>query len=106
MNRGGVGIFDARAHFCLDLFPLKLSYVLRGPWRNDTQFIRSFESARFGLNDPVNTIQRATADLPLKITEIVPRVKDGGAFVKFAYNEDVPLSEIEGKNDAFLESPF
>ncbi|PKS06783.1 hypothetical protein jhhlp_006857 [Lomentospora prolificans] len=86
-----------------NLFPLKLSYILRGPWRNETQFIRSFETTTMGFNDPVHTIKRATEDLPLKITEIVPRVKDGGAFVKFSYNEEVPLSEIESKLSKVLE---
>ncbi|CAI4211853.1 unnamed protein product [Parascedosporium putredinis] len=103
-DRGHIDKSEAESLVFFDnLFPLKLSYILRGPWRNETQFIRSFETTTMGLNDPVHTIKRAVEDLPLKITEIVPRVKDGGAFVKFAYNEAVPLSEIETKLSKALE---
>ncbi len=46
--------------------------------------------------DPLNIIRRAIPpQLPLKITEIIPRIKDGGAFVKFSHPEDIPNEEIE-----------
>jgi hypothetical protein len=32
----------------------------------------------------------------MKVTEILPRLKDGGAFVKFEHNPEVTVQEIEG----------
>ncbi|EFX05931.1 mitochondrial escape protein [Grosmannia clavigera kw1407] len=46
--------------------------------------------------DPVAQVQRAIpADLPLTITEIVPRLKDGGVFIKFRHPADLAATEIE-----------
>ena len=34
-------------------------------------------------------------DIPIKVTEIVPQLKDGGAFVKFSHPPDVAAADIE-----------
>lgn len=34
-------------------------------------------------------------EMPIKVTEILPRLKDGGAFVKFQYPADKDPLEIE-----------
>jgi len=49
-----------------------------------------------GLLDPVNLVKRAIPnDAPIHVTQIIPRPKDGGAFVKFTHPNDMSASEIE-----------
>lgn len=51
--------------------------------------------------DPMALVKRAIPDdIPLKVTEILPRLKDGGAFVKVQYDAGICPSEIECKFDA------
>ncbi|KAK0625978.1 RNA12 protein-domain-containing protein [Immersiella caudata] len=91
-----------------NLLPLKLMpLMLWRPWftRRDLADVQKrFESYSKGLLDPVALVKRAIPEnLPITITKIVPRLKDGGAFVKFTYPPDVSLSEIEGKVATALE---
>lgn len=47
--------------------------------------------------EPLNLVKRGIPDtVPMKITEILPRLKDGGAFVKFEHSPGVSEKEIEG----------
>ncbi|CAK7567828.1 MAG: mitochondrial escape protein 2 [Sporothrix epigloea] len=46
--------------------------------------------------DPVSQVKRAIpSDLNLTVTDVVPRLKDGGVFVKFRHPADKNLEEIE-----------
>jgi hypothetical protein len=47
--------------------------------------------------DPNAVIERAKAkrNLPIQSTEILPRMHEGGAFVKFTHDASTPTSEIE-----------
>ncbi|KAI8630860.1 RNA12 protein-domain-containing protein [Xylariaceae sp. FL1651] len=95
-----------------NLFPLKLSSFLRLPWRgpqNDLPgFVKRFEKSNLGILDPTNLVKRALpSDVPVKITEIFPRLKDGGAFVKFTHPAEVPSKEIERRISKLLtEQPM
>lgn len=45
--------------------------------------------------------------MPLKVTEVMPRVKEGGAFVKFSYDDAVSPTELEGTLKEYLrEQPI
>lgn len=79
-----------------DLYPLKLTYLLSPLWKSEAQLISQFESSRLGISNPANVVRRATKGLPLKITEVIPRIKDGGAFVKFTYEGEASPAEMEG----------
>ncbi|KAI5864282.1 RNA12 protein-domain-containing protein [Durotheca rogersii] len=58
--------------------------------------MKRFENSTPGSLDPINMVRRAVPDTaPAKVTEILPRLKDGGAFVKFNHPADVPAQEIE-----------
>ncbi|KAI1210661.1 RNA12 protein-domain-containing protein [Annulohypoxylon truncatum] len=83
-----------------NLFPLRLSGLLRAPWKSPdedlSKLMERFESSSLGMLDPINLVKRAIPETaPVKITEILPRLKDGGAFVKFTYPANVPVQEIE-----------
>ncbi|GKT47019.1 mitochondrial escape protein 2 [Colletotrichum spaethianum] len=90
-----------------NLFPLKLTYLLRRSWssdRNLTDLLKRFDSSNGGLGtDPISLVKRAIPkDLPIKVTEILPRLKDGGAFVKFSHGSHVSPKDIESKGSKIL----
>lgn len=60
--------------------------------------LKRFESSSFRFVDPIRLVRKALPDtLPIKVVEIIPRLKEGGAFVKFSYSPDVSLAEIESR---------
>jgi len=94
--------------FINNLFPLKLtSLMLWRPWftRRDLADVQKrFETYSRSLLDPVDLVKRAIPEsTPITITKIIPRLKDGGAFVKFTHPSDVTASEVEGKIAQALE---
>ena len=97
-----------------DIFPLKLQWLTHVPFLNPDKTLPSILS-RIGFNypslalaDPPTIINRALPEtLPLKVTEVLPRVREGGAFVKFTYNEVLKPEELEGKlKDYLQENPI
>ncbi|KAI1813491.1 RNA12 protein-domain-containing protein [Poronia punctata] len=90
-----------------NLFPLKVSGLSRLPWINPEDdlsgLMKRFQSRSMGIMDPINLVKRAlSGELPLKVTEIHTRLKDGGAFVKFEYPPDVTAKEIEARISKLL----
>lgn len=59
--------------------------------------MKRFESSTLGVFNPINMVKRALPSdkIPVKVTEILPRLKDGGAFVKFSHSSDVSVKEVE-----------
>ena len=54
--------------------------------------------------DPMSIIQRAIPKkLPLTVTEVLPRLKEGGAFVKFSHEPHLQAEEIEGTLREYLK---
>ncbi|KLP23333.1 mitochondrial rRNA processing protein PRP12 [Fusarium fujikuroi] len=84
-----------------NIFPLKLSSVLMRPWKSDndvSDLLRRFESSSLGILDPIRLVKTAIPeDLPIKVTEILPRLKDGGAYVKFMHDSNIDPAEIEAQ---------
>ncbi|KAL6919637.1 hypothetical protein ACHAP8_002585 [Fusarium lateritium] len=82
-----------------NIFPLKLSSVLVRPWKSDhdvSDLLKRFETSSLGVLDPIRLVKTAIPeDLPIRVTEILPRLKDGGAYVKFKYNANIDPAEIE-----------
>ncbi|OAA76671.1 Mitochondrial escape protein 2 [Akanthomyces lecanii RCEF 1005] len=81
-----------------NIFPLKIINVLRRN-ESDTELadlMRRFDSSRLGIMDPIRLVKMAIPeDMPIKVTEILPRFKDGGAFVKFRYSSELDPVDIE-----------
>ncbi|KAI1325615.1 RNA12 protein-domain-containing protein [Xylariaceae sp. FL0255] len=94
-----------------NLFPLKLWGLLRFPWGNPenevAELTKRFEKSSWNFMDPMKTVKRAIPnDIPLHVTEILPRLKDGGAFVKFTHLADTTATDIEAKVSKILtENP-
>lgn len=93
-------IADSTCGFSIDLFPLTLSSLFGWPWRGDrdlSKLLRKFENSSTGVLDPITMVKRAIPkSVPMKVTEIIPRLKDGGAFVKFNHPPEISPTEIEG----------
>ncbi|KAK0612815.1 RNA12 protein-domain-containing protein [Bombardia bombarda] len=92
-----------------NLFPLRLSPVLIWRrWQSDpdlTSLLKAFENTSLGVLDPITLLKRAIPEkVPMKVTEIIPRLKDGGAFVKFTHPNDISATEIEENLSKILES--
>ncbi|KAK3944467.1 RNA12 protein [Diplogelasinospora grovesii] len=83
-----------------NLFPLKLNTLIWRPWQSDrdlSELLKRFENHSLGIMDPINLVKRAIPPtVPIKVTEIIPRLKDGGAFVKFSHPSELSAAEIEG----------
>ncbi|KAI0402136.1 escape protein-like protein 2 [Xylaria palmicola] len=95
-----------------NLFPLRLSGFLHLPWHNPEDdlagLMQRFGNARVGIMDPIGLVKRALSnDIPVTVTEIVPRLKDGGAFVKFTHPAEMTAKDIEGRVSQLLaEKPI
>jgi len=95
-----------------DLFPLRLSSLSRIPWLSPDDdlsgLMKRFQSRSLGIMDPISLVKRAIpSGLPVKVTEIHTRLKDGGAFVKLEHPEGVTAKEIEGRISQLLaEKPI
>jgi hypothetical protein len=90
------------ACFFPDLFPIRLTSLLSRRVETDrhlADLLTRFNNSSLGIMDPIQLVKRAIPmDLPIKVTEILPRLKDGGAFVKFEYDPSLSISEIEGRS--------
>lgn len=52
----------------------------------------------------MSIVHRALPEhMPLKITEVLPRIKEGGAFVKFSHEDGITPAELEGTLRGFLD---
>ncbi|KAK2071617.1 hypothetical protein P8C59_006025 [Phyllachora maydis] len=92
-----------------NLFPLRLGSLLwrpwpwpwPWPWQSDgdlTELLRRFEKSSLGVMDPIKTVKRAIPDsVPIKVTEIMPRLREGGAFVKFRHDVHTSPRDIEAR---------
>jgi RNA12 protein/RNA recognition motif. (a.k.a. RRM, RBD, or RNP domain) len=98
----GILFFDSRScqlppPLCslidLDVFPLKLQWLLRIPFVGfETRLPELMHRVRTG-NDPLNIVNNAKA--PINVIEVLPRLKEGGAFVKFSHEPSTTNAAIE-----------
>lgn len=90
-----------------NLYPLKLasgplSYAaFAGAWKSDddlARLLKGFNRSSLGLMDPINLVKRTIPnDGSIKVTELIPRLKDGGCFVKVKYPPETSPDEVEAK---------
>lgn len=68
------------------------------------QILRRLQNPASGTADPVAfTEQAIPKSIPIKVQEILPRLKEGGAFVKFSHDPLVPAPDIEKSLKKFLK---
>lgn len=95
-----------------NLFPLKLSYgwmsyLVGRPWGADqdlSNLLQRFNKSSLGIADPINLVKRGIPkDDSLSVTEIIPRLKDGGAFVKFSHPPEMTAEQVETRLSKYLQ---
>ena len=98
-----------------NLFPLRLSsLMIWRPFQADDDIpglFRKFEKSSLGSPDPIGLVKRALdaqdGHLPITVTEVIPRLKDGGAYVKFTHPSDTTASHLAAKlADALRANPI
>ncbi|ATZ48119.1 Bcyme2 [Botrytis cinerea B05.10] len=95
--------------FLDNIFPIKLGWLLRIPWygRMDSglpDILYRFNNKVFSKYDPLSLVERAIPpSVPLKVTEILPRLKEGGAFIKFSHDRSITTQEIERLISEYLK---
>lgn len=69
-----------------------------------TELLQRFNKPNFAIADPLRIVRSALPEkLPIKVTEVIPRLREGGAFVKFAHDEKIPTSEVEATVNSHLQ---
>ncbi|KJZ75097.1 Mitochondrial escape protein 2 [Hirsutella minnesotensis 3608] len=105
------GHFSVKANesllFIDNIFPIKLGAIFRLSSDTDrdlAELLRRFDNSNLGAFDPIRLVKRAIpSDAALKVTEIVPRLKDGGAFVKVEHDTNISPADIESTLQQRLE---
>lgn len=98
--------------FLDNVFPIKLNFLLGIPLLNADKFIpqaiSKIRDPRVANADPTTFTKRAIPDtLPIEVKEILPRLKEGGAFVKFSHEEGVNVRDVEKQLREYLkENPI
>jgi hypothetical protein len=81
----------------LDIYPLHLPWLLGLPWQSEKTLPGIVERLQNpAASDPAGIIEEIRkAGTPIQATEVLPRYKEGGAFVKFSYGPDASLDKVE-----------
>ena len=72
--------------------------------RSIPRLLRRVNNPNLAAADPMSVVNRALPEsLPIDVTEIMPRVKEGGAFVKFSHDGTVMKGELESILKKYLK---
>lgn len=93
-----------------DVFPLKFSIAMWLPFIDADTFVprilKHLKEPDHAAADP-NSIAKRAVPNSIQITEILPRMGEGGAFVKIAHNPDEKIGELERSIKTYLkENPI
>lgn len=84
-------------------FPLNFQWLLRIPFQ-DEKYIARLKGPEAAAFDPIKIFHTVfPGDSAPKVTSVLPRLKEGGAFVKFSHDDTVTSDEIETKLRAHLK---
>lgn len=84
-----------RSRASTDIFPLKLRWLLPLTFYSESALER-LRHPRAAAFDPVVLIKKALPkDLPVRITGVTPRLKEGGAFVRFSHDDGITPEQVE-----------
>lgn len=90
-----------------NIFPLKLQWLTRIPFLDASSIVNAYSrlnSPHIALADPTGIVDRALpSHLPIKVISILPRVREGGAYVKFQHEPGITAKELEGTIKDYLK---
>ncbi|KAE8384418.1 RNA12 protein-domain-containing protein [Aspergillus alliaceus] len=85
--------------FVNNIFPPKLHWILEGPLRASRSYeeaLKRIDRPHLAASDPLRIIRRVfPKELDVDIREVIPRFREGGAFVKYTRKEGVKDTDIE-----------
>ncbi|KAH0538375.1 hypothetical protein FGG08_005024 [Glutinoglossum americanum] len=86
-----------------NILPLRLRIAHRLPL-NIAEILKGANETAGTTADPASIIREAVpSDASFKITNVLPRMKDGGAFVKFSHGQESSTVEIEASVRKYLK---
>lgn len=79
-----------------------MNYLLVGRFAQSdedlSKLLQRFDKSSLGITNPINLVKRTIPDDgSMKVTELIPRLKDGGCFVKVSHPADASPVDIEAK---------
>ncbi|KAK5140194.1 hypothetical protein LTR04_003113, partial [Oleoguttula sp. CCFEE 6159] len=97
-----------------NVFPLKLQWLVTTPWQAEkslAELTNRFNRPSLVAADPLKIMQRAYqkaqtspgSSQSTTVTEVLPRLKEGGAFVKFTYEAETSAKDVEKQIKAYLK---
>lgn len=88
-----------------DVFPSRLQWLALSPMSFLTsRHIEHFQNPRTVGFDPAKVLKNALhEDVPVQVTGVIPRVKEGGAFVRFKHSEATTAPQVERSVKDYLE---
>ncbi|PTU20898.1 hypothetical protein P175DRAFT_0438127 [Aspergillus ochraceoroseus IBT 24754] len=93
--------------FVNNIFPPKLQWLMLGPlsgFQSYEKVLKRINRPHLAASDPLNIIHRVFPEsLNLDIREVIPRFREGGAFVKYARSAGSTDAEIEATIKGHLE---
>ncbi|OCL10324.1 escape protein-like protein 2 [Glonium stellatum] len=89
------------------VFPLRLQWLLRVPFQVEGKIpgiLKRLTSPGVTGADPLKVIEKASeGKASVQVVEVLPRLKEGGAFVKFSHDETMPPTEVEAALKKYLK---
>lgn len=94
--------------FLDNVFPLRLNFLMGLPFINVDKFLprimQRLHNPSIAAADPEKIAERALhTPMPIKFTEILPRHREGGAFVKISHEADQDIKEVEKSVKQYLK---
>lgn len=94
--------------FFNNLLPINLQWLFRIPWTLEKVFPKLLDKNRTSSISAVNPVQvlenatKASGVSGIKVLEVLPRLKEGGAFVKFSHDESTNSATVSEAVKAYL----
>ena len=94
--------------FFNNLLPINLQWLFRIPWTLEKVFPKLLDKNRTSSISAVNPVQvlenatKASGVSGIKVLEVLPRLKEGGAFVKFSHDESTNSETVSEAVKAYL----
>ncbi|PWY65313.1 cytochrome P450 [Aspergillus heteromorphus CBS 117.55] len=93
--------------FVNNIFPSKLQWLLQGPLSGTRAYeeaLKRIDRPHLAASDPLRIIRRVFPQgLDIDIREVIPRFREGGAFVKYTRKDGVPDTDIVSAIQNHLE---
>ncbi|GFF42950.1 mitochondrial escape protein 2 [Aspergillus udagawae] len=90
---------DEGLFFVNNIFPSQLQWLLRGPLgglRSYEEAVKRIDRPHLAASDTFQIIQRVVPEnLNIQVKEVVPRFREGGAFVKYTRPSNINDADIE-----------